>query len=251
MAYEQLITASGSDATPFTFTVTGGLPEGLTLSAAGTLSGTPMMAGASGFAITATDAVGCAGARDYLLTVNAAQPHDLAVVRLKAPKVVNLSDNILAQGKRVVVQIQNRSAHEEVIPNLETLSRLVTLDVISLGEGCPNPSVGLIEAAPNVVPRTLKPKQKMNVFFNVIFNCANNPGKGPGSEDYRYVATVHREVLDGQPDTHPECDVCPRPPLPEGDPNPDPSKPIKDKGCGGKNPDKTLGADVLTDIVVK
>jgi hypothetical protein len=24
-----------------------------------------------------------------------------------------------------------------------------------------------------------------------------------------------------------------------------------DKGCGGKNPDGTLGADVLTDVIVK
>jgi hypothetical protein len=26
---------------------------------------------------------------------------------------------------------------------------------------------------------------------------------------------------------------------------------FNDKGCGGKRPDNTLGADVLTDIVVK
>ena len=32
---------------------------------------------------------------------------------------------------------------------------------------------------------------------------------------------------------------------------PDPKKRIKDKGCGGKLPDKTLGADITTDVVVK
>jgi HEAT repeat protein len=30
-----------------------------------------------------------------------------------------------------------------------------------------------------------------------------------------------------------------------------PTHPLKDKGCGGKLPDKTLGADVTTDVVVK
>jgi hypothetical protein len=38
--------------------------------------------------------------------------------------------------------------------------------------------------------------------------------------------------------------------LPGGyDPYPDGK--IKDKGCGGKNPDGTLGGDVLTDVVMK
>lgn len=180
-------------------------------------------------------------------------PHDLAIIRMKAPKVVNLGGGVIAQGQTVVVQIQNRSPHNEVIPDLETLGRVVTLDVISLGDTCPHPSVGLIGGPPNVVPRTLKPKQKLNVFFNVIFDCANDPAKGPGHEDFRYVARVNHVALDDQPDTHQECDVCPRPPLPGGvDPNPDPNKPLKDKGCGNK--DKAtgqLGADILTDVVVK
>jgi hypothetical protein len=201
----------------------------------------------------ATDESGNTNSCTFNVTVQtvAPEPHDMAVINLKAPKVVNLSDKILAQGKRVVVQIQNRSSQAETIPDRATLAELVELQVISLGEGCPTPSTGLIDAPPNVVPRTLKPKQKLNVFFNVIFNCANNPDKGAGREDFRYVATVHREALDGKADTHPECDVCPRPPLPGGvDPNPDGK--VKDKGCGNK--DKLtgqLGADVLTDVFMK
>ena len=68
--------------------------------------------------------------------------------------------------------------------------------------------------------------------------------KDPGHDDFRWTATVHRTALGG-PDAHSADDVCPRPTLPGGiDPNPTPAKPIKDRGCGGKLPDKTLGAAV-------
>jgi hypothetical protein len=74
--------------------------------------------------------------------------------------------------------------------------------------------------------------------------------KGAGHEDLRYIARVHHEAIDGLPDGHPPDDVCPHDALPGGvDPFPDDK--IKDKGCGGKKPDGTLGADVLTDVVVK
>jgi len=101
--------------------------------------------------------------------------------------------------------------------------------------------------------KSLKPKQKLTVTFDVTWNCANDPAKGAGHEDFRYLAAVHHEALDGQPDTHPACDTCPRPPLPGGvDPNPDPNKPLKDSGCGNKDKATgSLGADVFTDVFVK
>lgn len=70
--YSQNITASGGTG-PYTFSVSfGALPTGLSLSSGGVLSGTPLTAGAFGFAITATDALGCFGALAY--TVVAASP---------------------------------------------------------------------------------------------------------------------------------------------------------------------------------
>ena len=67
-AYNQVITASGGTG-PYTFTVDAGvLPNGVTLSNAGVLSGTPVAAGSFNFTIKATDAQGCAGTRAY--TVN-------------------------------------------------------------------------------------------------------------------------------------------------------------------------------------
>jgi hypothetical protein len=177
--------------------------------------------------------------------------HDLAIISLKPPKNINLKAASPALTQRVMVQIQNRSTHDETIPDLATLSNLVTVAVESLGTNCPAPEARLIPGPPNVVPRTIKPKGKLNVFFEVTFDCANDPLKGIGHEDFKYTATVHHDALPGgAADVHHADDTCPRPPLPGGvDTFPDGK--IKDKGCGGKNPDGTLGADVKTDVVRK
>lgn len=58
VSFSESFTASGGIA-PYTFAVTGGtLPAGLSLSAAGLLSGTPTEPGAYSFTVTATDSVG-------------------------------------------------------------------------------------------------------------------------------------------------------------------------------------------------
>ncbi|PPT18861.1 autotransporter outer membrane beta-barrel domain-containing protein [Xanthomonas arboricola] len=70
-AYSQTLSASGGTA-PYTFAITAGaLPAGLTLSAAGVLSGTPTASGGFNFTATATDSGGSptSGARAYTLTV--------------------------------------------------------------------------------------------------------------------------------------------------------------------------------------
>ena len=69
--YSETISASGGTA-PYTFAVTAGaLPSGLSLSSAGTLSGTPTAGGTFNFTVTATDAGSVSGARAYTLTVAA------------------------------------------------------------------------------------------------------------------------------------------------------------------------------------
>ncbi len=69
-AYNQTITATGGTA-PYAYTVSvGALPNGITLTTAGVLSGTPTVSGQFGFTVTATDANGCAGTRSYVLTTN-------------------------------------------------------------------------------------------------------------------------------------------------------------------------------------
>jgi hypothetical protein len=66
--YSQTLTFTG--ATPVTATFTGTLPPGLTLSAAGVLSGTPAAEGDYSFTVGATDALGCIGSRTYVLYVD-------------------------------------------------------------------------------------------------------------------------------------------------------------------------------------
>ncbi|MBD7923830.1 putative Ig domain-containing protein [Xanthomonas bonasiae] len=70
-AYNQTLTASGGTA-PYSFVVSAGaLPAGLTLSAAGVLSGTPTASGSFNFTATATDSGGSptSGNRAYALVV--------------------------------------------------------------------------------------------------------------------------------------------------------------------------------------
>ena len=69
IAYSQTVTASGGTA-PYTYALSAGaLPNGLTLNANGTLSGTPTTAGTFAFTVTGTDANGDFGARVYTVIV--------------------------------------------------------------------------------------------------------------------------------------------------------------------------------------
>jgi len=183
--------------------------------------------------------------------------HDLAVIKLKAPKTINLKTTKPPVTKRVIVQIQNRSPHPEIISNLTDLVS-VTLSNLQDSAGC-TPEAVLIPGPPNKLPKTLKSKGKLNVFFEVTYSTdcvpdlAKSSRRDPGHEDFSYQAHANHAAIDGNADTHTDCDVCPRGPLPGGvDPNPDPTHPLKDKGCGNKDPiTKLLGADVKTDVVLK
>jgi hypothetical protein len=74
VAYSQTFTGSGGTA-PYTFSVTAGvLPAGLTLTAAGVLSGTPTAPGTSNFTVRATDANGCFFERAYSLLISSPVP---------------------------------------------------------------------------------------------------------------------------------------------------------------------------------
>lgn len=158
--------------------------------------------------------------------------------------MVILGPKVPSATKLVVVDIQNRGQLNDTVPDLDTLARLVSVQVESLGTNCAAPTATLVPGPPNRVPRTLKPFQHMDVYFDVTYSCANDPLRGRGHEDYRYIARVNRAVLDGNLDTDPTNNVCPRNPVigPDGV--------VIDPGCGARTPGGKLGADILTDVVV-
>jgi len=68
--YNQTLTASGG-VMPYTYSViTGSLPNGISLSAAGVFSGAPTAFGTFNFTVRATGANGCQGTRAYTLTIS-------------------------------------------------------------------------------------------------------------------------------------------------------------------------------------
>lgn len=69
-AYSQTFTQTGGTGAITWSRSAGTFPAGLTLSAAGVLSGTPTQGGSFNFTIRAADATGCAGTRAYTLVIN-------------------------------------------------------------------------------------------------------------------------------------------------------------------------------------
>jgi hypothetical protein len=83
VAYSQLVPISGGRA-PYSFaTSTGSLPKGLSLSAAGLISGTPTSTGGSAFGVTVTDANGISSGRETLSLTIA-----LPVITIKSTTIV-------------------------------------------------------------------------------------------------------------------------------------------------------------------
>ena len=68
-AYSTTLTQTGALGAPSFAITAGALPPGLTLSAAGTISGTPTATGTFNFTSTVSDASGCTGSQSYSITV--------------------------------------------------------------------------------------------------------------------------------------------------------------------------------------
>jgi len=102
--YNQIVTASGGTA-PYAFAVSSGaLPTGLLLnSTTGAITGTPTTPGTFTFTITATDANGCSGSRQYTIIIASAIPGCAAITLSPAtlpPGAIGLpySQSITASG---------------------------------------------------------------------------------------------------------------------------------------------------------
>lgn len=133
--YTQPITASGGTA-PYTFAVTTGtLPAGLTLSAAGVLSGTPTTAGTSTVTITGTDANGCPASIVYTLVI----------APVAVCPVITLSPVVLPSGMIALAYSQPITASGGTAPYVFT----VTLG--SLPAGLTLTPGGLLSGTPTTV----------------------------------------------------------------------------------------------------
>jgi len=183
--------------------------------------------------------------------------HDIAVLKIKAPARATLGGSVASGAGRVQVQIQNRSPHDETILDAAMLASLVHVTADSLGD-CPDVQGTVLGGTPQArLPATLHPKQKLSVWFEVAFSteCVNDPAKSsardPGHEDYQLLVTVDHAALDGQPDTHPADDACPRSVTAPFQVDPYPDGSIKDKGCGKLKGDKTFGDPIKTDVWVR
>lgn len=174
--------------------------------------------------------------------------NDLAVTAFKAPKKVTLSDKKPTVVGKLSVTIQNRSLHDETITSLSMLSNLVTVVLNPLATNdclAPVPQMVVPKKLP---PYVLKPGKSIKIAYVVDFHCSIDPqatSKDVNHDDFEYVVTVHHEAIDSTPDSHTADDVCPRQPL-----GIDPINGKKDKGCGKKLSNGSLGP-VTTDIVDK
>jgi hypothetical protein len=189
--------------------------------------------------------------------------HDLAVTSIVAPATVK---GTAPANASVTVTIQNRSDHNEPITPASlgngTSTGVVRLNVSRIdndGENCDPFPVVTLDAGKNAAlfdsagSKLLAAKQTAKIAYLVTLQCtsalpANKSDTTRG--DYSYSARVYHDVLDGSADIHDEDDVCPRDALPGGFDSLPPPKGIADKGCGAKKPDRTLGAPVVTDVVL-
>ena len=167
-------------------------------------------------------------------------PHDLAVIKLKAPKKIALSTKTTSKIGKFGVTIQNLGPQTETIPDPVTLGELVSVEIETLGTNCSSFAATLTPPKASF-PLTLAPKKKLNLAYTATFDCANDPlasSKTALHNDYRTIVTIDLSAI-GEADSTTTNDTCPRPPS------------GSDPGCGNKTSTGALGGDVLIDVSVK
>ena len=180
--------------------------------------------------------------------------YDFAIRRIIVPKTVRLTLNRPERTKAVRVIVHNQSLHEEIIPDLDTLQAFISLQVEALDTPamCPDITPEL-DASRLMFPLVFKRNRARSIRFLVTFgDCVpdrlRTTRQDPEHEDYRYSATLSRVAIDGMPDMDPTDDNCPRTIAPPFRIDPNPNGRRRDRGCGRRKPDRTFGADILTDI---
>ena len=148
----------------------------------------------------------------------AASGSDLAVLRVRVPARVRLSDAHLMASARAAVRLENRGTAPVVIRDAATLTKLVRLNATSLKGPIACPPVGIGPVVADLrFPLTLRPGGGRTQHYKLDFTCGANPGPTP---DWAFSVIVDHAALDGTPDDDPADDVCPRAPS------------AGDRGCG-------------------
>jgi hypothetical protein len=164
------------------------------------------------------------------LTHHVQTADDLAVTKVRAPGRVTTGTM-----RPVRVRIQNRCSYTLTIPDAGKLAGMVQLNMESPGT-CPLPLTALADR--KQWPVRLRPKQSMNVVFQVTFDCANDPQRNEAG-DFAFGATATLAVLDGFDDQHVTDDRCPRNVTGADEVDEFPDGKIRDRGC----------ARAITDVV--
>src|SRR5262245_38820157 len=158
-------------------------------------------------------------------TGRAAPGSDLAVLDIRIPARVSLSDARPKASARGAVRIANRGAATVVIADAATLARVVRLSAANLDGPIVCAPVGIAPVVASLrFPLRLSPGHGRTLHYTIDFTCAANPGHGP---DWTFSAIVDHAALDGTADDDPTDDVCPRAPS------------LSDRGCGVAGPDDT------------
>ena len=153
---------------------------------------------------------------------HAAPRSDLAVLRIRVPAHVRLSDAHLRASADAAVRIANRGAEPVVVADAAMLARLVRLNAASLDGPIACAPVGIAPAVAGVrFPLVLRPTRGRTVRYTLDFTCGANPDRAP---DWAFSAIIDHAALDGTGDDDPTDDVCPRAPS------------ASDPGCGVVGP---------------
>ncbi|MFN8110748.1 MAG: Ig domain-containing protein [Thermoleophilia bacterium] len=134
-AYSNSLAATGGRA-PYAFSATGGLPDGVSLTSGGELSGTPTRAGSFPVTLTATDADGCQGSAGLTLHVLAPATQPPASSSPPVISSAHLSHRMFrAAGTRATSTRARRVPVGTTVTYLQSVTAVTTLTVVRVTSG--------------------------------------------------------------------------------------------------------------------
>jgi hypothetical protein len=159
--YSQQLTASGGTA-PYSFTETGALPAGITLTAGGLLAGTPTVAGSFPITVTATDANTCTGTQAYTLvigsptqvTITLTPPSRVVVVGSTATETATIN---ITQSTDTIVTLVSSDTTIATVPATVTIpanQHSVSFQITGVAVGGPITITATLPPNFNAVPAT-------------------------------------------------------------------------------------------------